>query len=354
MRSIDVAPGGGVAALHLAERPRPTCDGDGLLVRVRAAALNHADIYQRDGLWPAPPDAPDTLGVEVAGIVERPDAGGRFGIGDRVIGLLSGGGYAEYACLDAGLAAPIPPSLGFAEAACLPEAVVVGHSNLVELARVRPGERVLLHGGASGMGSLALQMATLLGARVATTTSDMGKAQRLDELGAEAVFDRRSPKLADKLRAWAPDGIDVVVDIGGADTLALNIDCLADRGRLVLMGVMSGTIVRELDIDPILLKRLHVLGTVFRPTPLAERRVLARAAYDTWLPRVASGELRPVLHAVHPLEAAAAAHVELEAGSHVGKIVLDTSGIVDTLDAELPAAVPLKGDKTCRARFSTT
>ncbi|MDJ0628380.1 MAG: NAD(P)H-quinone oxidoreductase [Rhodobacter sp.] len=333
MRVVGVAPGGGSGALHIATAPRPSCDGGSLRVRVRAAALNHADLYQRDGSWPAPEDAPDTLGVEVAGIVETADAGGRFGSGDAVMGLVAGGGYAEYACLDPGLAAPVPPGMSFAEAVSLPEAILVGHGNLVELGGLQPGERVLIQGGASGMGSIGLQMAALLGARVATTTGDMSKAGHLADLGAEAVFDRHSDDLPTALRLWAGGGLDLIVDIAGADSLSTHIDLLADRGRLILMGVMSGTIVDGLDIDPILLKRLRIMGTVLRPTPLSEKRELARAAFARWLPELRSGRLRPVLHAVHPMQDVRLAHDQLEAGRHVGKIVLDINGA-----SEVPGA----------------
>ena len=316
----------GLNSLSIETQPRPRPKRDEFLIEVRAAALNHADLYQRDRKWPAPPGAPDTLGVEAAGLVATADPSGRFAIGTPVMGLLSGGGYAEYAVLDSDLAAEIPRGLGFAAAAALPEALIIGHSNLVELARVRPGSLALIHGGASGMGSLMIQMATDLGARVATTVGDPAKEPPLKTLGAEIVLDRHHREFAESASIWSgPGGFDVIVDIAGASTLPLNLDLLAEKGTLILMGVLSGTLA-QINIDPIILKRLEIRGTILRPTSIEEKRLLAARAYSRWLPRIAAGAIRPVIDSVHSLEDVRSAHARLESGRHVGKIILENRG----------------------------
>jgi NADPH2:quinone reductase len=317
MRAIRVEGGRGAGALKLAHWQMPQVQPGEFLISVRASGLNHADLYQRDGEWPAPPGAPDTLGVEVAGIVVSDDPTGRFALGARVMALIAGGGYAEFAAVHAGLAAEIPAELGFTEAAALPEALMVGHGNLVEIGAIGPGSRVLIHGGASGMGSMMIQMASDLGARVATTTGNPAKVDRLKALGAGLVLARDgTPSDAD-----VAGGFDLIVDMAGAATLQANLDRLAERGTLILMGILGGTLA-EIDIDPILLKRLTVRGTILRPLPLPERCGLAARSYARWLPRLAAGAIRPVVDSVHPLDAVRAAHERLESGQHVGKVVL--------------------------------
>jgi NADPH2:quinone reductase len=323
MRAVGVSDGGGGAeALYLDTGPVARPASGEFLIEVHAAALNHADLYQRDGEFPAPPGAPDILGVEAAGFVASPDPTGSFKVGTPVMGLLAGGGYAEYASVDPGLAAEIPAKIDFASAAALPEALIVGHTNLVELGRIREGSRVLIHGGASGMGSMMIQMAADMGALVATSVSDLAKAPRLKDLGAAIVLDRCGADFVAAASDWCEEaGFDLIVDIAGASTLRQNVELLGEKGALNLMGVLSGT-VTEVDLDPIILKRLEIRGTILRPTPIEEKRRLAARAYSHWLPRVAAGAIRPVVDSVHRLEDVRAAHSRLESGRHVGKIVL--------------------------------
>lgn len=322
MRAVCVADGGGAEALFVDTRPLARPGSSEFLIEVQAAALNHGDLYQRDGEFPAPPGAPDTLGVEAAGFVATADPTGRFAIGTPVMGLLAGGGYAEYASLDAGLAAEIPGNLDFASAAALPEALIVGHTNLVELGRIRRGSRVLIHGGASGMGSVMIQMAADMEARVATSVSDLAKAPRLRDLGADIVLDRCDREFVATASDWCEQAsFDLIVDMAGASTLRQNVELLAEKGVLTLIGVLSGTLT-EIDLDPIILKRLEIRGTILRPTPIEEKRGIAARAYSHWLPRVAAGAIRPVVDSVHRLEDVRAAHARLESGRHVGKVVL--------------------------------
>ncbi len=322
MRAVRVSGGPGSAALRLQPWPVPCPRAHEMLVAVRASGLNHADLYQRDGEWPAPDGAPDTLGVEIAGTVVSADPTGRFAAGARVMALVDGGGYAEIAAVDPALAVEIPPHLTFQEAAGLPEALIVAHSNLVEIGAVQPGARVLVHGGASGMGSIMIQIARELGAEVVTTTRDPAKIDRLKALGARHVVRPDGTAFpGESSDAAAAGGFDLIVDMAGATTLRANLDRLNDRGTLILMGILGGTI-GEIDVDPIILKRLTVRGTILRSLPIAEKRALATRAFSRWMGRVAVGAIRSVIDSVHPFEAVRAAHDRLENGGHVGKIVL--------------------------------
>lgn len=326
MRAVSTTTGGGIESLAFHRLPLPKPKADDLLVKVQAAALNHADLYQRDGTWPAPPGAPATLGVEIAGTVVQGDAAGRFGAGAAVMGLVVGGGYAEYALLDAGMAAPVPRGLSFVQAAALPEALTVGHNNLVVIGTVRHDQTILIHGGASGMGSMAIQMASQLGARVATTVGHPGKVSAVRALGASIVLDRHDPELCDAAMRWTDGrGYDLIIDIAGAETLTQNLRLLADRGCLILMGVMSGAI-SSIDIDVMLMKRLTLRGTILRSIPLEERRSLASATYAYWLPFIETGAIAPVIAGRHPFAAVRAGHAQLQANQHVGKIILDLGG----------------------------
>jgi NADPH:quinone reductase len=324
MLAVCVAFGGGAAGLRVAAAPMPQPKAEELLVKVRAAALNPADLLQRDGLWPAPPGASEILGVEIAGDVVRPDAAGRFAIGTPVFGLLAGGGYATHAVLDAGLAAAIPDGLSYEEAAAIPEAALVGQSTLFDLGALVPGETVLLHGASGGMGSMAVQMAHQAGARVVAIVGSDAKAARVSALGADVTLLRRpGHRFADAVSAaLGGRGVDVIVDVAGADTLLQNLELLVDQGRLVQLGIIGGAMA-EIDLDCILLKRLRVMGTIMRPLPLADKRHLFERFARRWLPEFAAGRLKPVIDSVFAWGDVARAHEHLAQGKHVGKIVLD-------------------------------
>ncbi|MGC6329014.1 zinc-binding dehydrogenase [Rhizorhabdus sp. FW153] len=322
MRAVRVLGGPGSAALRVQPWPVPSPRAGEMLVAVRASGLNHADLYQRDGEWPAPEGASDTLGVEVAGTVISADPTGRFAEGARVMALVDGGGYAEIAAVDPALAVEIPPHVTFQEAAALPEALIVAHGNLVDIGAVEAGMRVLIHGGASGMGSVMIQIARDLGAEVVATTSDPAKIDRLKALGACHVVDRNGAAFQGEAGGAAPiTGFDLIVDMAGASTLSANLERLNHRGTLILMGIMGG-MIGTVDVDPIILKRLTVRGTILRSLPTAEKRALAARAFARWIGRVAAGAIRPVIDSIHPFEAVRAAHDRLEQGGHFGKIVL--------------------------------
>ena len=327
MRAIVCRGTGGVEVLALAEVARPEPGPGELLVRVGAAALNRADTLQRGGEYPPPPGESDILGVEVAGEVAAcgPGVTG-FAPGQRVFGLVPGGGYAEFCRMDAAQALPVPEGWSFAEAAAVPEAFLTAHITLCELAGLRAGESLLVHAGGSGVGTACIQMGRELGARVFCTAGSEEKIARAMELGAEAGVNHRTRDFAREiLRLTGGAGVDVVEDFLGAEALERNLTVLRPGGRLLLVGVLTGTRC-EVDLDPILLKRLRVLGTVLRGRPLEERRTFTRHFRERWLPRLAEGRLRPVIDSIHPWEQVARAHEAMEANRNFGKLILSLEG----------------------------
>jgi putative PIG3 family NAD(P)H quinone oxidoreductase len=323
MRAIVCRGAGGVEVLAMDEVPRPEPGPGQLLIRVGAAALNRADTLQRRGEYPPPPGESDILGVEVAGEVAALGTGVTgFAPGQRVFGLVPGGGYAELCLMDAEMALPVPAGWTFAEAAAVPEAFLTAHIVLCELAGLTAGESVLVHAGGSGVGTACIQLARELGARVFCTVGSEEKLARALALGAEAGVDHRTRDFAREVpRLTGGDGVDVVVDFLGAEALERNLAVLRPEGRLLLVGVLTGTRC-ELDLDPLLLKRLRVLGTVLRGRPLEQRRAFNRRFAERWLPLLAGGRLRPVIDSIHPWEQVARAHEILEANRNFGKILL--------------------------------
>jgi NADPH:quinone reductase len=323
MRAIVCRGAGGVEVLAMDEVPRPEPGPGQLLLRVGAAALNRADTLQRRGEYPPPPGESDILGVEVAGEVAALGSGVTgFAPGQRVFGLVPGGGYAELCLMDAEMALPVPAGWTFAEAAAVPEAFLTAHIVLCELGGLRAGESVLVHAGGSGVGTACIQMARELGARVFCTVGSEQKLARAIALGAEAGVNHRTRDFAHEVpRLTGGEGVDVVVDFLGAEALQRNLSVLRPEGRLLLVGVLTGTRC-ELDLDPILLKRLRVLGTVLRGRPLEQRRAFNRRFAERWLPLLAGGRLRPVIDSIHPWEQVARAHEALEANRNFGKILL--------------------------------
>lgn len=306
-------------ALRLQEAPDPVPAADEALVRVRAAGVNRADLAQRAGAYPPPPGASEILGLEIAGEVLRAPEGSGFGPGDRVCALLAGGGYATLAAVPVGLLMRIPEGTGFEEAAALPEAHLTAFLNLFLEAGLREGERLLVHGGASGVGTAAIRQAREAGVRVATTSSD-AKRGRCRELGADPALDRRDPGWPDRLReAWG--GVDVILDMVGRDTAAAGIDLLDVGGRLVWIAALSGPRV-EVDVPTLMRKRITLKGSVLRARP-TEEKVALRAAFEARFgAALAAGRLGPVIDRVLPAEEADAAHEALRSNATVGKVVL--------------------------------
>jgi putative PIG3 family NAD(P)H quinone oxidoreductase len=321
MRVIEIEGGSGPAeALKIAERPDPVAGSGQVLIRVRAAGVNRPDLLQRTGAYPPPPGASDVLGLEIAGEIEAVGEGvTRWTAGDRVCALLGGGGYADLAVVDARHVLPIPEGLDFVQAAVLPETVFTVFANVFEGGALKAGETLLIHGATSGIGVTAIQMAKAAGARVIATSRGADKAAAAKALGADISLDAKSDDLEAQIREAG--GADVVLDMVGRDYAALNLNSLNAGGRWVVIASLTGPKV-EMDLQRIMLKRLTLTGSTLRSRPADEKARLTAAVEATAWPWVASGKVKPPVQAVFALEQAADAHAELEAGGHIGKIVL--------------------------------
>ncbi|WP_295239918.1 NAD(P)H-quinone oxidoreductase [uncultured Brevundimonas sp.] len=321
MRVIEIEGGSGPAeSLKIAERPDPVAGPGQVLIRVRAAGVNRPDLLQRTGAYPPPPGASDVLGLEIAGEIEAVGEGvTRWTVGDRVCALLGGGGYAELAVVDARHVLPIPEGLDYVQAAVLPETVFTVFANVFEGGALKAGETLLIHGATSGIGVTAIQMAKAAGARVIATSRGADKAAAAKALGADISLDAKSDDLEAQIREAG--GADVVLDMVGRDYAALNLNSLNAGGRWVVIASLTGPKV-EMDLQRIMLKRLTLTGSTLRSRPADEKARLTAAVEATAWPWVASRKVKPPVQAVFALEQAADAHAELEAGGHIGKIVL--------------------------------
>ena len=323
MKAITFATHGGPDVLRLEDVAEPTPTADELLVRVRASALNRADTMQRRGHYPPPPGESDILGLELAGEVEAIGANASgFKPGDRVFGLVGGGGYAEKACIDYRMAMPIPDGWDFVKAAAVPEVFFTANETLFTLGRLDAGETVLIHAGASGVGTAGIQMARQAGARVLVTVGSEEKVARTEALGAEAGINYKTTDFAARvLELTDGAGVDLVQDFIGAAYWQNNLKCLKMAGRLVLVGLMGGAKV-EVDLGLIMRKRLQVIGSVMRSQPLANKIAITERFRSRWLPELESGRLQPLIDTSFPLAEAAAAHQYMEDNRNVGKIML--------------------------------
>lgn len=324
MKAIIFAEPGGPDVLKLADVPEPKPTAEQLLVRVRVTGVNRADLLQRKGRYPPPPGESEILGLELAGEVEAVGASAQgFAPGDRVFALVSGGGYAEKAVVDARLAMRIPERWGFADAAAVPEAFLTAQETLFTLGGLRSGETVLLHAAGSGVGTAGVQMARQAGARVLVTAGTEEKLRMALRLGAGAACNYKEKDFASwVLEVTHGQGVELILDPVGAAYWDRNVRCLKDGGRLVLLGLLGGSRV-EVDLWTLLSKRITILGTVLRSQPLEEKIAITRRFQDRWLPLLASGVLRPVIDSVFPLAKAADAHRHMEASRNIGKIVLE-------------------------------
>ena len=307
--------------------PDPVFGPDEVLVRVRASALNRADLLQRRGLYPAPPGAPaDIPGLEFAGEVAAcGELVTTLQTGDRVMGIVGGGGQAEKLKLHERLCLLIPPGMSFEDAAAVPEAFLTAYDALFLRGGLKPGEAVLLHAAGSGVGTAAAAIATVAGARVVALSRSPDKRRGLEAMGVHRVLDPAAPHLVESIQmATGGEGVACVIDFLGAASWALNVDVLAPRGRLVLVGTMSGAKV-EADLSALMRKRLTVVGTVLRSRPVEEKIELVQSFSRTMLPLLAAGRLKPVVDRVVPLEDAAVAHAAMERNENFGKIVLKIS-----------------------------
>lgn len=314
MQAIEILSG----ALHLTERPKPEPRPDEIVMRIEAAGVSQADIWQRRGKYPPPPGASDIPGLDAAGTIDSLGENVQgWKIGDRVCAILSGGGYAEYCVVPAVQALPIPENWSAIEAATLPENLFTVYDNLVTRGGLRAGERVLIHGGASGIGSMAIMLARAIGAIPLATAGTPEKCAACLELGAERAIDYKQSDFVS-----AAQGVDVILDLVGGPYLDRNLDALAPEGRLVIVSTQGGP-AATLDMRKLMAKRLHILGSTMRARTSAAKGKVAQSLHQNIWPLLPpKTTIRPLIDSVFPLADAARAHERLESGNHIGKIVL--------------------------------
>jgi len=326
MRAIVIREPGGPEVLEVRERPRPSPAPNEVLLRVMAAGLNGADLLQRRGKYPVPPGIiAEIPGLEAAGVVEAAGAQVvRWNVGDRVTTLLAGGGYAEYVAVPAGQCLPWPTGYDAVRAAALPETCCTVWSNVFEIGGLKKGEMLLVHGGSSGIGTTAIQLALAHGARVVTTVGSDTKRQLCEKLGASVVINYKQANFADHLK-----DVNVVLDIVGGSYLRQNLQVLAPGGRLVIIATRGGA-MGELDVATLMRKRAIVTGSTLRPRSIAEKsRLVGEVEHHVW-PLIQAAKFEPVIDSVFPMDQAAKAHQRLEASEHMGKIILV---MVEKIDA---------------------
>ena len=325
MIAIEITRPGDPDVLVPVERPRPSPAAGEVLIKVAAAGVNRPDVFQRRGSYPPPPGASDIPGLEVSGTVEEIGAGVRhFAVGDAVCALVAGGGYAEYCTAPAAQCLPSPRGLDLVAAAAIPETFFTVWTNVFDRGRLQTGETLLVHGGSSGIGTTAIQLARARGAHVLATAGSPEKCAACERLGAERAIDyRRQDFVAIVRDVTGGRGADVVLDIVGAEYFARNIDALAVEGRLVEIATLHGA-KTELNLQTIMQRRLTITGSTLRARSIADKGAIARAVHQHVWPLFESGAVKPVIHATFPLRAAADAHRLLESSAHIGKLVLTT------------------------------
>jgi putative PIG3 family NAD(P)H quinone oxidoreductase len=323
MMAIDPAGPGGAEVLLAVQRPVPRPEPGEVLIRVAAAGVNRPDILQRRGLYPPPPGAPNVPGLEAAGTVVALGEGvSTFQAGQPVCALLAGGGYAEYALAPAGQSLPVPGALTMVEAAAMPETLFTVWTNVFERAYARGGETLLVHGGTSGIGTMAIALGVLFGLTVIVTCGSDEKCRRAEALGAKRAINYRTEDFVEVTKAATGGrGVDIVLDMVGGDYATRNLECLAEDGRHVSIAVQRGA-TAELNLAKIMQRRLTLTGSTLRPRSVEFKSLVAEEiARNVW-PYVETGRLKPVIDATFPLAQAADAHRRMESGDHVGKIVL--------------------------------
>lgn len=328
MTCIEITEPGGPDVLKPATRPVPEPGPGEVLLRVAAAGINGPDIYQRKGFYPAPPGVTDIPGLEVAGAVVAVGEGvAQWSPGDHVCALTAGGGYAEYCVAPAPQCLPIPKGLDWVQAAALPETFFTVWTNVFERAHLSAGESLLVHGGGGGIGTTAIQLASALGARVFTTEGDADKCSTCERLGAERAINYATEDFVSVIKdLTGKKGVDVILDIVGGDYVSRNIACLARDGRLVNIAFRKGSKV-EIDMMPVMLKRLTLTGSTLRIQPVERKAEIAAALLENVWPLIEAGKIAPMVHARLPMAQADEGHRIMDAAEHVGKIMLVVSGI---------------------------
>ena len=326
MRVAEITSPGGPEVLRWAERPMPRPGAGEVLLKVRAFGVNRPDLLQRQGTYPPPPGASDIPGLEVCGeVLEGDCAGTSLRIGMRVVALVNGGGYADYCVVPAGQCIEAPKSLSDVEAAALPETFFTVWHNLFQRGGLKAGEHVLVQGGASGIGSTAVQLAHALGARVWATAGTAAKCQACLELGAERAVNYREQDFVEVVREFTDKrGVDVILDMVAGDYVARELRCLAEDGRLVIVAVQGGASA-AFDASLLMRRRLTITGSTLRARSVAFKSGVASALREKVWPLISAGLVRPRVHAVMPAERIADAHALMESGQHIGKIVLTWS-----------------------------
>ncbi len=323
MTCIEIVAPGGPEVLRPATRPVPSPAAGEVLVKVAAAGVNRPDVLQRKGGYPPPPGASDIPGLELAGTVAALGAGvDGLAVGDPVCALVAGGGYAEYCPVPAPLALPVPKGFDMTMAAAVPETTFTVWTNVFERGRLKAGETLLVHGGSSGIGTTAIQLAHAFGAVVLTTVGNAEKAAACERLGARLAINYRERDFVEAVReATGGAGVDLVLDMVGGDYIARNLAVLATEGRLVQIAFLQGSRV-QFDFLPMMLKRLTITGSTLRPRTVAQKAAIAAALRQNVWPLMQAGKVKPVIHATLPLAEAAQAHAMMEESRHIGKIVL--------------------------------
>ncbi len=323
MIAVEITKPGGPDVLVAAERPRPSPSVGEILIKVAAAGVNRPDVMQRMGHYPPPPGITDIPGLEVAGVIEQVGDGVTgWRVGDRVCALVAGGGYAEYCVAPALQCLPVPANVDFIHAAAIPETFFTVWANVFERGRLKAGESFLIHGGTSGIGTTAIQLARAFGARVFATAGSAEKCAACERLGAEHAINYRDTDFVAAVKeATGGKGVDVILDMVGGDYVSRDMDALAVDGRLVSIAVQGG-VKAQINILTMMQKRLTLTGSTLRTRPVAEKGAIAAALKQHVWPLLESGTVSPLIHATFPLRDAAAAHVEIESGAHIGKLVL--------------------------------
>jgi NADPH2:quinone reductase len=325
MIAIEIREPGGPEVLVPVERPAPVPAAGEVLIKVTAAGVNRPDVFQRLGRYPPPPGVTDIPGLEVSGIITEVASGaGSFRVGDAVCALVAGGGYAEYCAAPAPQCLPAPRGLELIDAAAIPETFFTVWTNVFERGRLQAGESILVHGGSSGIGTAAIQLARSFGARVFATAGTAVKCAACERLGAERCINYRDADFVAVVQEQtAGRGVDVVLDMVGGAYFARNVDVLAPEGRLVEIATLQGA-KAELNIQTIMQRRLTITGSTLRARPIADKGAIAEAVHRHVWPLLESGAVKPIVYATFPFRDASAAHRVMESSAHIGKLVLIT------------------------------
>lgn len=323
MKAVEISKPGGPEVLVLVDRPMPEPQAGEVLIKVSAAGINRPDVFQRKGNYPAPPGASDLPGLEVVGEIVAGDAeAAGLSVGQKVCALLAGGGYAEYCVAPAAQCLPVPAGLSDVEAAGLPETYFTVWSNVFDRGRLSDGETLLVHGGASGIGTTAVQLATAMGHKVYATAGSDERARAVEGLGAVMGINYRTQDFVEEIKkATDGRGVDVVLDMVAGDYINRDISCLADDGRIVIIALLGGA-KATIDCSALMRRRLTVTGSTLRPRPVAFKAEIAQALKAKVWPLLEAGRIRPIVHATFPLAQACDAHAMMDAGEQIGKIVL--------------------------------